>query len=667
MQIYVDAFKDNPTGPTKLIEDLIDWIRPKKNETSQDAIKRFMDFHREMQRDAKFAFAFGSVIRKNFAELNYIRLFTESGIPSNEGFLVQARTLIFNRILPEVRDRNDVVFWLQKIFWHPKDYIWVKDVPNELWAEVFQLAGLKEIYQLPIGNHFLRHVLNSIQVVSLRINALGTVPDIVEKLPQLERFDSPFMEQYREVANYLAKYMEEDFDRSTANNDFRHINVLLDQCRTYVETFRRRKKVFGVSFRLTNYIVRLRKNLKRLQFLLYLITVHKDDFPFKEEVHLLEDLVKAEGDTKSLRKHAQEHLSLVSYQITENTGITGEKYITSTPKDYMRMFVSSCQGGLIVGFMSLIKLFFSFLSLPLFGTAFMYSMNYSLGFMLIHITHGKLATKQPAMTASRLASALDPKEDEVSSDLNEIAKMIKQMFRTQFIAFVGNVIISFPTAVLISVIYFWVTGTHTMDESKAWYLIDELHPVLSLALPHAAIAGICLFLSGLMTGYYDNLCVTTKLPVRLRNWRFLRRFLGPKSLVSFSNYIDKNFGQLAGNFYLGVFLGTMGVIGIILGLPLDIRHITFSAANFGLALVALDFTIPLNTWIYSVLGVLGIGIMNFLFSFTPSLLVALKSRSVSFREESSLFLLVIKLFFKTPLSFFFPVDKETFEDTEKNE
>lgn len=645
-------------GPTKLLEDLIDWIRPKKKETSEDAIKRFMEFHREMQRDVKFAFALGSIIRSNFAEFNYIRLFTESGIPSNEGFLVQARTLVFNRILPEVRDRNDVVFWLQKIFWHPKDHIWVKDVPNDLWAEVFQLAGLKEIYQLPLGNHFLRHVLNSIQVVSLRINALGTVPDIVEKLPQLERFDSPFMEQYREVANYLAKYMEEGFDRTTDNSDFRHINVLLDQCRTYVETFRRRKKVFGVSFRLTNYIIRLRRNLKRLKFLLYLITVHKDDFPFKEEVHLLEDLLKAEGESKSIRKHIQEHLSLVSYQITENTGITGEKYITSTPKEYLKMFVSSCQGGLIVGFLSLFKVFIAVLGLPLFGLAFMNSMNYSIGFMLIHVTKGKLATKQPAMTASRLASALDPKEDEVSSDLNQIGIMIRQMFRSQFIAFVGNVMISFPTAVLLSTFYFWLSGSHSVDQVKAWGLVDELHPILSPALLHAAIAGVFLFLSGLITGYYDNLNVSLKLSERLKNWRVLRSFLGPKSILGFSNYIDKNFGQLAGNFYLGIFLGTAGVIGIFIGLPIDIRHITFSAANFGLALVALDFSIPANTWTYTILGILGIGMMNFLFSFTPSLLVALRSRDVSFRDGRALAILVLKLFLKTPFSFFLPLNKE---------
>ena len=138
-------------------------------------------------------------------------------------------------------------------------------------------------------------------------------------------------------------------------------------------------------------------------------------------------------------------------------------------------------------------------------------------------------------------------------------------------------------------------------------------------------------------------------------------------MLTFSNYMEKNFGQLAGNFYLGIFLGSAGVIGLILGLPIDIRHITFAAANFGLALVALDFDIPTSTWIATTLGILGIGMMNFIFSFSPSLLVALKAREVSFKDNRRLFIKVLKLFLKTPLTFFFPLDKEEQTDTNKNE
>jgi site-specific recombinase len=35
------------------------------------------------------------------------------------------------------------------------------------------------------------------------------------------------------------------------------------------------------------------------------------------------------------------------------------------------------------------------------------SLNYGLGFVLIHILHFTVATKQPAMTAARLAAAIE--------------------------------------------------------------------------------------------------------------------------------------------------------------------------------------------------------------------------------------------------------------------
>jgi hypothetical protein len=49
------------------------------------------------------------------------------------------------------------------------------------------------------------------------------------------------------------------------------------------------------------------------------------------------------------------------------------------------------------------------------------------------------------------------------------------------------------------------------------------------------------------------------------------------------SYIQDRLGGIMGNFLFGCMLGSTGVIGTILGLPLDIRHIAFSSANLGCA------------------------------------------------------------------------------------
>jgi len=160
-------------------------------------------------------------------------------------------------------------------------------------------------------------------------------------------------------------------------------------------------------------------------------------------------------------------------------------------------------------------------------------------------------------------------------------------------------------------------------------LLHDINPFESLAIPHAAIAGVCLFLSGLIAGYYDNLAVYHSVGTRLRQHRRLKNMMSPKRLDKVSTYIENNLGALAGNFWFGIMLGSMGTVGYILGLPLDIRHIAFASVNFAQSVFTLRADIDLSTVLISFLGVLLIGMTNLLVSFSLALFVALKARRVS--------------------------------------
>ena len=116
-----------------------------------------------------------------------------------------------------------------------------------------------------------------------------------------------------------------------------------------------------------------------------------------------------------------------------------------------------------------------------------------------------------------------------------------------------------------------------------------------MALFFAAIAGVCLFLAGLISGYYDNLAAYERIRERIENISWLKNVLGETRLVRFAAYLHDNLGALAGNFFFGIMLGTMGTIGFMTGLPLDVAHVTISSAYFGLAVVSLDFSIDLAT------------------------------------------------------------------------
>jgi site-specific recombinase len=287
--------------------------------------------------------------------------------------------------------------------------------------------------------------------------------------------------------------------------------------------------------------------------------------------------------------------------------------------------------GVIIGVMALIKIIISKLHLAPLTEAILFSLNYGLGFMLIHVLHFTVATKQPAMTAAAIAASIDA-TDTKSKEMSHLIEMIANTVRSQLAAIFGNVCLAIPTAMLIAWCFLSVTGQHFITPEKAHHLLADIDPIRSGALFYAAIAGVCLFLSGLITGYHDNLAVYNKIPQRLRAVNWLRKILGVKRLDAVANYVENNLGALAGNFYFGCLLGGMSAIGILFGLPFDIRHIAFSAAFVGYSSFALDFMLSWQTLAYAALGLTLIAMVNLTVSFSLAIYVALKSRKIRFQQ-----------------------------------
>ena len=94
-------------------------------------------------------------------------------------------------------------------------------------------------------------------------------------------------------------------------------------------------------------------------------------------------------------------------RITEHASRSGEHYVTASRAEYSAMFRAAAGAGLIVGVMALLKILAATLGLPGFWQAVAFSLIYGLGFVVVHILHLTIATKQPAMTAATIAAALD--------------------------------------------------------------------------------------------------------------------------------------------------------------------------------------------------------------------------------------------------------------------
>jgi site-specific recombinase len=185
--------------------------------------------------------------------------------------------------------------------------------------------------------------------------------------------------------------------------------------------------------------------------------------------------------------------------------------------------------------------------------------------------------------------------------------------------------------------------------------LHDQHPGYSLSLLYACNTGFFLFLSGIIAGYVQNKINYGRIGKRLTEHPNLRLSLPQNRLQKMAGYVNRNGGSLAGNIALGFFLGTAGIIGKIFGIPFDIRHITISAANtslgvYGVGWTHLDYRYLANV----VVGVLGIGFLNFLVSFSLAFIVAVRSRGIRLKDYPGFLRILWKYFRSRPLDFIRP-------------
>jgi site-specific recombinase len=333
----------------------------------------------------------------------------------------------------------------------------------------------------------------------------------------------------------------------------------------------------------------------------------------------------------------------------------GNHYITATQKEYRQMMWSAMKGGGIISFVAVFKNLISKIDLPIFWHGFVYSMNYSIGFLLIDGTGSTLATKQPAFTASAVASSLDTKGKTYKPNLYNLAITVGRVSRSQIASFLGNLLIVFPGGYALAWLYELITKTKILEGDQAWSMLESQHPWHSLSLLYACFTGLFLFLSGIIAGYVQNKILYGQIGDRMKNHPWWRKGVASEKKIRRIKFIEKNAGTIIGNISLGFMLGMSSIVSKILGLPFDIRHITISAGNVSVAVYGLGIrNLPLGYLATIFLGVLAIGFFNFLISFSLAFVVAVKSRGVKLKEYPEFIGILGRYFLKRPLDFIRP-------------
>jgi site-specific recombinase len=626
--------------------ELIKKIRPDNPRNFAEAEMKFKAVLYQVGQERTSLFSLRKALLSQFLKTNIVSALTESGILSSRGFVQELQGKLKHKILPALQTPDNFLYVINKIFYKKSDHIWVEGMNPDLWKQFFEILGIQINLTEPA---LIKQLQQSLQLLSYRITTLGLEKEMTHRYENFEDAIYPFLEQNRLVNEYLVSIEQNEKKTDKQGILLTNIEEALHNCNQSIQWIKEQRKTYGTSLAQTYIITRLQQQINRL-FIILDVLDSDNQLNTERFADYFKTVVHNENKKNSVREFLSENTGYLAYQIAEHGGRTGERYITTTRKEVWKMFWSAAGGGIIISVIGILKNLLGKLKLAPFWQGFLYSTNYSLGFILIQDTGSTLATKQPAYTANNVASSFDVEKIGEQPDLRNLAITVARVSRTQIASFAGNLLVVFPLTYILAFLFFQVTGTKIAEGAVAHKLLTDQQPFHSLALLYACFTGFFLFASGLIAGYVENYVVYGKVGDRLRSLSSFKTFT-EKRRYKIIHYIENNLGALVGNISLGFFLGMAGFLGKTFGVPFDIRHITISAANTSIGLFGLDNIITTKELVYTLMGVFSIGFLNFAVSFSLAFFVAVKSRGIHLREYPEFLGIMWRYFKKHPQDF----------------
>jgi len=609
---------------------------------------------------------FSDYLKNIFSERPFNLSLTEANILSENAFFPEFKKRLLNKILPPVENENTVWYLVDTISVTPKkDLQQLHNIPEHRMDELFRILEISDF----IKNDFVKNeLLFSVNILVWRVIGSAMDVEVVNMVPNYRNFDNPFLALQNEIDELNLRFKEDqNFQLTSKDALYKQIKIYLDHCKEFVENAFKNSSIYGISGKINQELLKMKQQLQRISNVLWLLVIDDEEDDVRKSKLLVFDILEYKSHKNNLKELVDDSSLLLSHLITNHTADTGKHYITSSYTDYMKMFRKALGCGIVVGALCVLKMLYSYLPGSEFSHAILYAFNYAMGFVMIYLMGFVLATKQPAMTAATMAKVLSEEENSEKT-YTEFAHLVSRLFRSQFIAFVGNVLLSFPTALLIIYGLDVIFNTN-MAANNADKLLHDLDPIESKAIFHACIAGFFLFVSGIISGNIGNNSVYYRIPKRIAKNTVITTVFGKNFAHRLSEYYAKHWPGIVSNIWFGIFMGITAPIGKFLGLDLDIRHITFASGNFALGLYGKDFSVSTSLMLTCFVTVFLIGFFNFLVSFGLSMLLAFRSRKVGFGNVRKISKEIFRYFLKNPMKFFFPIrsylDSRTKEMVEK--
>jgi site-specific recombinase len=632
-------------------EDLLTWVRRDVPATRLRLLFQILD--RQPEARTRFARTLRSLVRDTQA----LDLFAGTGLPRGAAFLHELMSRVTARVLPDPPDTRDLADIFDRLFPGGSDARWLEQLDADVAQRIVALFYQDQAPEEAGWASLHTDLEDAMTQLSAGICVAGSHREMRKRMEKIPFRDLPFQKLPAAVENLLARYRAgAPVGELTA--ELNVVRAMADACDQAMDEVIGNLEKTGVKTALVYDIERLRSQISRLELLLEAWST--PDLDAQRTLTILADLVRQNHARRSVSELFRQNLHLLTRRIVDRNAETGEHYVARNRAEYLDMLRRASGGGAITGVTTMVKLLMGKLALANFFKGGFLGVNYAISFVLIQLCGCTLATKQPANTAPALARRMG--ELRTAPQLEALVDEVVFLIRSQVAAIFGNVAMVIPATWLLDVLWTQLNGHHLVDAHKAHHILESILPWNAWIF--AAFTGGLLWLSSVIAAWADNWFALHQLSPALAQHRGLQRWLGPTRTRKLAGWLGRNIAGLAGNVSLGLMLGMVPEIAGFFGLGLDVRHVTLSTGQVTASFSALGGdALWQRSTLWIVIGILGIGALNVLVSFSLALFVAIKARNVRGPERNLFYRALLSRLVRSPFSFVLPTTSAKSDNT----
>jgi site-specific recombinase len=652
----LQTFLSAPDLPRQVdaLEELAGWTREGTGDRTAEgsqtlspaALRRTLALVEWIERAPQIRSRVQAAMGRMLEATDSVGLFSEAGIPRDQGFVSELIRLLTRKILPVPRNDSHLASILGRVFGTEAAAFRIRRISPDLfhrYIRAFAPQPRSRAYR-SLGAGFA----GGFRVLASRVQAHGLEAKLRDRSSPVPVGRSPF----HLLARLSYRLIDSWESGSVSEGMVTEWRALAAECQSELRTIHARMESEGVDVGIVFSVEVIERSLVRMDTMIGLIAT-----PSKEErsallQRLVSRLLVDVARDRTIGHLVRWSLHLLDRKIIERSGHTGEHYIAMTRKEYRLIWAAAAGGGLVTVFTAAGKLGIAGGFLPLFQEGFLVGLNYAVSFLILQAFGLLLATKQPAMTAATLARSAAAPSDE--STLDQMVEFTKRIVSSQLAAAAANIIVVFAGAVIFNIVWQLVAGHPFLSLEKAQYVYHSLSPVDSGTVFYAALTGVVLWLASIVGGWFDNLTAYNRVPQGIAEHP-IGKLLGRERLARWGGATAHEAAGWGTNVSLGFMLGFVPAIGAFLGVPLDVRHVTLSTGTLSLAIGALGPEWLLQGWFFRAIGgIATMFVLNLSVSFGLSLYNAMSALGYPPRFLLTYLKRIVREFFVHPLQFVLP-------------